>query len=227
MTDHVIAIDGPAGSGKSSVSRKVAAALNWVMLDTGAMYRAITCAVLEAGVTPEDSAKVAEIAKLVGVRVDTDPNVSTVFLNGVDVTNEIRSTEVTAAVSAVSAVIAVRERLVELQRETVSKSQHGIVIEGRDIGSVVLPDAKLKIYLTADPRVRAFRRSSERGNTVTEADLDAMQANIMERDSRDSSRDISPLQVATDAVVIDTSHMSLGQVVDAVTDLAREVYPNL
>ena len=227
MTDHVIAIDGPAGSGKSSVSRKVAAALNWVMLDTGAMYRAITCAVLEAGVTPEDSAKVAEIAKLVGVRVDTDPNVSTVFLNGVDVTNEIRSTEVTAAVSAVSAVIAVRERLVELQRETVSKSQHGIVIEGRDIGSVVLPDAKLKIYLTADPRVRAFRRSSERGNTVTEADLDAMQANIMERDSKDSSRDISPLQVATDAVVIDTSHMSLGQVVDAVTDLAREVYPNL
>jgi cytidylate kinase len=227
VTDHVIAIDGPAGSGKSSVSRKVAAALNWVMLDTGAMYRAITCAVLEAGVTPEDSAKVAEIAKLVGVRVDTDPNVSTVFLNGVDVTNEIRSTEVTAAVSAVSAVIAVRERLVELQRETVSKSQHGIVIEGRDIGSVVLPDAKLKIYLTADPRVRAFRRSSERGNTVTEADLDAMQANIMERDSRDSSRDISPLQVATDAVVIDTSHMSLGQVVDAVTDLAREVYPNL
>jgi cytidylate kinase len=227
VTDHVIAIDGPAGSGKSSVSRKVAAALNWVMLDTGAMYRAITCAVLEAGVTPEDSAKVAEIAKLVGVRVDTDPNVSTVFLNGVDVTNEIRSTEVTAAVSAVSAVIAVRERLVELQRETVSKSQHGIVIEGRDIGSVVLPDAKLKIYLTADPRVRAFRRSSERGNTVTEADLDAMQANIMERDSKDSSRDISPLQVATDAVVIDTSHMSLGQVVDAVTDLAREVYPNL
>ena len=227
MTERIIAIDGPAGSGKSSVSRKVAAALDWVMLDTGAMYRAITYAVLEAGVPPKESAKVAEIATAVGVRVDTDPSDSTVFLNGVDVTSEIRSAEVTAAVSAVSAVSAVRERLVELQRETVSKSRHGIVIEGRDIGSVVLPDAMLKIYLTADPRVRALRRSCELGNPVTEAELDAMQAIIMERDSKDSSREISPLQVASDAVVIDTSHLSQEQVVAAVTDLAREVYPNL
>jgi CMP/dCMP kinase len=227
VTHQIIAIDGPAGSGKSSVSRNVAEVLNWVMLDTGAMYRAITYAVLQAGVDPSDSLRVAEIAKAVGVTVSTHPSDSAVFVDERNVTREIRSAEVTAAVSAVSSIRAVRERLVELQRETVSASQHGIVIEGRDIGSVVLPHAKLKIFLTADARVRALRRTNELGGSVTDAQLDSMQAIIMERDSKDSSRAISPLQIAPDAVVIDTSDLTQEQVVTAVIDLATQIYPDL
>jgi cytidylate kinase len=197
------------------------------MLDTGAMYRAITFAVLDAGVNPEDPALVAELAKAVTVTVGTHPSDTSVLLDSRDVTKEIRSAKVTAAVSAVSAVRAVRDRLVELQRDAVNMSQHGIVIEGRDIGTVVLPDAKLKIYLTADPRVRALRRSSELGSSVSEPELDSMQAIIMERDSKDSSREISPLQAAPDSIVIDTSDLTQEQVVAAVIDLAREIYPRL
>lgn len=225
MTDHIIAIDGPAGSGKSSVSRSVAAKLNWIMLDTGAMYRAITLAVLEAGISPDDIASVASIAATVNIELGTNPQDKSVHLNGRDVTDEIRSPEVTSAVSAVSAVEGVRKRLVELQREVVVNSDHGIVIEGRDIGSVVLPNARLKVFLTADPRVRAQRRGLEMGNDLSEAELDAMEARITERDQKDSSRAISPLKASVDAVIIDTSDMSQDQVIDTVVHLAQDIYP--
>lgn len=225
MTDHIIAIDGPAGSGKSSVSRSVAEKLNWIMLDTGAMYRAITLAVLDAGISPEDEVNVTNIATTVNIELGTNPQDKSVHLNGRNVTEEIRSPEVTSSVSAVSAVEGVRKRLVELQRQVVSDSEHGIVIEGRDIGSVVLPDARLKVFLTADPRVRAQRRGLEMGNVLSEAELDAMEERITERDQKDSSRAISPLVAASDAVIIDTSDMSQDQVIDTVVRLAQDTYP--
>lgn len=195
------------------------------MLDTGAMYRAITLAVLEAGIYPEDTVSVTNIATTVNIELGTNPQDKSVHLNGRDVTIEIRSPEVTSSVSAVSAVEGVRKRLVELQRQVVYNSEHGIVIEGRDIGSVVLPDAKLKVFLTADPRVRAQRRGLEMGNNLSEAELDAMEERITERDQKDSSRSISPLVAANDAVIIDTSDMNQDQVIDTVVRLAQDIYP--
>jgi cytidylate kinase len=224
MTNNVLAIDGPAGSGKSSVSRNVASTLGWLMLDTGAMYRAITWAVLEAGADPQDSTRVGAIASESVIEIDTEPELSSVYVNGVNVTTDIRTAEVTSAVSAVSAVAQVRERLVELQRETVRKSQRGVVIEGRDIGTVVLPDAQLKIFLTADPRVRAVRRSTEMGHNISPEELESMQKVIEERDYKDSSREFSPLRAASDSVVIDTSNLTQDQVVQEICTLARQKY---
>lgn len=224
MTDYIVAIDGPAGSGKSSVSRDVAQKLAWIMLDTGAMYRAITWAVLEAGIDPDDSNGVADIADRANVVITTRPDQASITVDSVDVTAAIRSPEVTEAVSAVSAVKQVRERLVDIQRSTVASSQHGVVIEGRDIGTVVLPHAPLKIYLTADPRVRALRRSTELGAALTESDIEAMEKALTERDSKDSSRELSPLKAAPDALVIDTTDMTQQEVVSLIIARAREVY---
>ena len=224
MTSNVIAIDGPAGSGKSTVSRHVASTLGWIMLDTGAMYRAITWAVLQAGVDPAESKRVGDIARESIIVLDTQPVASSVYVNGIDVTSEIRSAEITSAVSAVSAAAEVRDLLVELQRETVQKSGHGIVVEGRDIGTVVLPDAQLKVFLTADPRTRAGRRSAELGQNSSEEELKRMQLKIEERDFKDSSREVSPLRAATDAVIIDTTDMKLDQVVQEICHLARKRY---
>lgn len=224
MTDYIVAIDGPAGSGKSSVSRDVAQKLAWIMLDTGAMYRAITWAVLEAGIDPDDSNGVADIADRANVVITTRPDQASITVDSVDVTTAIRSPEVTEAVSAVSAVKQVRERLVDIQRSTVASSQHGVVIEGRDIGTVVLPHAPLKIYLTADPRVRALRRSTELGAALTESDIEAMEKALTERDSKDSSRELSPLKAAPDALVIDTTDMTQQEVVSLIIARAREVY---
>jgi len=224
MTEHIVAIDGPAGSGKSSVSRDVAQRLSWIMLDTGAMYRAITWAVLEAGIDPDNSRGVADIADRVNVVITTRPDQASITVDSVDVTTAIRSPEVTEAVSVVSAVQQVRERLVDIQRSTVASSQLGVVIEGRDIGTVVLPHAPLKIYLTADPRVRALRRSTELGAALSESDIEAMEKALTERDSKDSSRELSPLKAASDALVIDTTDMTQQEVVSLIIARAREVY---
>lgn len=224
MTKNVLAIDGPAGSGKSSVSRQVASTLGWIMLDTGAMYRAITWAVLKAGVDPADSEQVGVIAGESIIEMDTRPDALSVYVNGIDVSSDIRSAEVTSAVSAVSAVAKVRDRLVQLQRDTVRKCRRGVVIEGRDIGTVVLPNAQLKVFLTADPRTRAGRRSAELGKSFSEEELAKMQLMIEERDFKDSSREVSPLRAAPDAVIIDTSELTLDQVVHEICQLARKRY---
>lgn len=224
MTNHVLAIDGPAGSGKSSVSRLVASNLGWTILDTGAMYRAITWVVINAGIDPLNETQVGDIAHSSTISIDVEPGAPSVFANGVDVTVEIRSAEVTLAVSAVSAVAQVRARLVQLQRETVSESKRGIVIEGRDIGTVVLPDAQLKIFLTADPRTRAIRRNMELGLDTGQLDLENMQKAIEERDFKDSTRELSPLHPAPDAIVMDTSTLTKDQVVADICLLAREKY---
>ena len=227
MTTHVIAIDGPAGSGKSSVSRQVAKRLQWIMLDTGAMYRAITWAILDQQISLEDSESIGRAATNSEITIHTDPDNSQVFVGVHDVTQEIRSPEVTAAVSAVSALAPVRSRLVDLQRSTVAEATHGVVIEGRDIGTVVLPDARLKVFLTADPRVRAQRRGGEMGQDLSSRALDHMEATIRERDAKDSGREISPLKAASDAIEIDTSDLTQEQVVERIVQLAREVYPEI
>ncbi len=216
----VIAVDGPSGSGKSSVSRGVAVALGYRYLDTGAMYRAMTYWMLEHGVDVDDpltvSARVGEPALEPGL----DPVAPTIHLDGQDVSVAIREPRVTKAVSAVSAVPEVRARLVLLQREAIRSG--GLVIEGRDIGTVVWPDAELKVFLTASPDVRAQRRSIELTSAGTQgADEAATLADLARRDAVDSSRAVAPLTQAADAVVVDATELTLDQTIAAVLALAE------
>lgn len=205
----VVAIDGPAGAGKSTVGRAIAARLGLEYLDTGAMYRAVTFAALRRGVDPTDEHDVAALAGTVEMDIDD----STVTVDGVDATVEIRGREVTAAVSAVASNADVRSELVRRQREWVAAHTGGVV-EGRDIGSVVFPDATLKLYVTASPRVRAERRVAEIGGDVAE-----VEASIVERDRKDSTRIASPLTEVADAVVVDTTDMSVDAVVEHILGL--------
>ena len=212
MTDapKVIAIDGPAGSGKSTVARQVAARVGLPYLDTGAMYRSVAFAALRGGVDPEDVEVVANLAEVMELSVDPD---GTVTVDGADATIEIRGPEVTRAVSIVAANPAVRTEMVRRQREWAARRGGG-VIEGRDIGTVVFPDAELKVYLTADPRVRAERRALE----VEDLDVDAVAVDLARRDAADSGRDHSPLAEATDAFVVDTSGLSVEDIVRIVCE---------
>jgi cytidylate kinase len=212
MSDlRVIAIDGPAGAGKSTVARALAARLGLEYLDTGAMYRAVTFAALRRGVL-DDAAAVAVLARDVTLEVGEHG----VLVDGVDATVEIRSAEVTRQVSRVAANSAVRTELVARQREW-AKVRGGGVIEGRDIASVVFPDAELKLYLTASPRVRAERRVAEAGG-----DVDEVEAQIAARDSYDSSRADSPLVQADGSRVVDTTGMSIDEVLGAIEGLLQE-----
>ena len=209
-TEGLIAIDGPAGSGKSTVARAVAARLGVAHLDTGAMYRAVALAALRRGVDPGDEEAVAEVARRAEIEVGDDK----VVVDGVDATAEVRGREVSEAVSAVASNAEVRRELVRRQREW-AESHSGGVVEGRDIGSVVFPDAGLKVYLTASDEVRAQRRAEEGG----EGDHEAVAADIARRDQLDSTRGSSPLVVAEGAAVIDTTGRSVEEVVEEV--LAR------
>lgn len=208
-TPRIVAIDGPAGAGKSTVSRAVAGRLGLTYLDTGAMYRAVTCAVLRAGIDPTDSAAVAAVAAdaVIVIRADR------VVLDGVDVTAEIRSPQVTAAVSAVAAIPAVRAELVRRQRAW-ALAMGGGVMEGRDIGTVVFPDAPLKVFLTASPLERARRRAAEVGG-----DVDEIAAAIERRDHLDSSRAASPLRAADGSRLVDTDGRTIDEVVEAIVAL--------
>lgn len=220
-TPIVIAIDGPSGSGKSSTSRGVATALGYDYLDTGAMYRAMTWALLQRGVDVEDAAKVAEEAVSVSIVSGVDPQEPTITADGRDVSGPIRTEEVTAAVSPVSAVARVRELLVQAQRQVIGSSTsagRGIVVEGRDIGTAVAPDAPLKVYLVADPAARAARRAAELGGV----DAAATQESLARRDQIDSTRAASPLAQADDAVVVDGTHLTLDEVIEHIVGLARD-----
>ncbi|MEU4715527.1 (d)CMP kinase [Micromonospora purpureochromogenes] len=212
----VVAVDGPSGSGKSTVSRRLAAGLGARYLDTGAMYRAITWAVLRSGVDVTDVQSVAKVAGEVDLRIGTDPQGYGVTVDGVIVDKEIRGPEVTAAVSAVAAVPAVRELLVARQRQMIANAGR-IVVEGRDIGSVVAPDADLKVYLTASEAARAQRRSAEDA-----VDVAATAADLARRDKLDSTRKVNPLQQAPDAVVLDTTELGVDEVVARLRDLLTE-----
>lgn len=213
----VIAIDGPSGSGKSSTSRGVAARLGLRYLDTGAMFRAVTWWMLDHGVDVHDPEAVAARAGEPLVESGTDPLTPTISVDGVDVSVEIRSDAVNAAVSPVSAVPAVRARLLELQRAVAAEGD--IVVEGRDIGSVVLPDAPVKVYLTADPAARAARRALEEGGS----DLAATEASLLQRDVIDSTRATAPLVQADGAAHLDTTAYTLDEVIDQVVALAEAV----
>lgn len=214
----VVAVDGPSGSGKSSTARGVATRLSLAYLDTGAMYRAVTWALLRRGTDLGDPDAIARDAADVQIVSGTDPQAPTITADGTDVSHAIREDDVTAHVSPVAAVPQVRTLLVELQRRVIASADQGIVVEGRDIGSTVAPDAAVKVYLVADAEARAARRAAERGG----ADQEATAASLAARDRIDSTRATSPLTRADGAVQIDGTHLSLEEVVDAVAALVEE-----
>ncbi len=203
----VVAVDGPSGSGKSTVSRRLAAKIDGVYLDTGAMYRAVTWAVLQAGADLADPDAIAKIALETELSIGTDPSAPHFAANGVNVDAPIRGAEVTQAVSAVAAVPSVRKQLVALQR-TIIAAHPRIIVEGRDIASVVAPDADLKVYLTASSAARAQRRSGEDAT-----DVKATEADLARRDKLDSSRAVDPLRLADDAIEVDTTGIGIDGVV--------------
>ncbi len=207
---RVIAIDGPAGSGKSTVARALADRLGLSYLDTGAMYRAVTFAALRRGVDPDDAEPVARIAR--DCELDVEPD-GTVRIDDVDATIEIRGPEVTRAVSLVAANPAVREEMRRRQRAWAERMGGG-VMEGRDIGTVVFPDAELKVYLDARPDVRAARRSKE----VRDLSYETVAEDLARRDALDQGRSDSPLREADDAFIVDTSDLDIGQIVDVVME---------
>lgn len=213
---RIVAIDGPAGSGKSTVGRRLADALGLEYLDTGAMYRAITHAVVERGVDADDDDAVAAVART----LDVDVSGTTVTVDGIDVSAAIRTPEITRAVSRIAAYPGVRVELVEQQR-TWARRRGGGVLEGRDIGTVVFPDAALKVYLTASPRIRAERRAAEMGIVDPDAVAD-LEREIERRDTADSSRDDSPLSRADDAIEVLTDDLDVDQVVTHLLALMGE-----
>jgi CMP/dCMP kinase len=209
----VIALDGPSGTGKSTVARRLATRLGARYLDTGAMYRAATVAVLRDGTDLADGVGITRVVEGAKIEISTDPEHAGITLDGEPVDDAIRSAETTAAVSAVSAVPAVRALLVAAQRELIDDG--GIVVEGRDIGSVVWPTARPKVYLTASAQARAQRRAGELGG-----DVDAVAADIARRDDLDSTRAASPLKQADGAVELDTTELSIDEVVERLVELA-------
>ncbi len=216
-----IAIDGPAGTGKSSVSKGLARALGARYIDTGAMYRIITLHVLRQGVDLSDPDAIATEASDVELSVGHDPDSEHCFLAGEDVSLLIRGDEVTSAVSAVSAVPAVRQRLVRLQRELAAEDGT-VVVEGRDIGTVVLPDADVKFFLTASAETRARRRNDQNIASGLGDDYEAVLADVQRRDHLDSTRAVSPLRPAEDAIVVDTSDMTEAEVVAHLVRVVEE-----
>lgn len=222
MSESVtIAVDGPAGTGKSSVSRGLARTLGARYLNTGSMYRIVTLAVLRAGVDVDDAAAVGALAARVDMAVGFDPDEDLSFLGGEDVSAEIRGDAVTRAVSAVSAVPAVRTKLVQRQRE-LAAGPGSVVVEGRDIGTVVLPDADVKIFLTATAEERARRRNDQNVANGLGDDYEAVLADVRRRDHLDSTREVSPLLAADDAVVVDSSDMTESEVVAYLLDLVEQ-----
>ncbi len=205
----IIAIDGPSGSGKSTLGRMLARALNLLYIDTGSMYRAVALATINAELDPTDTEAIADLASRADIDLEGDPDSLKVLLNGSEVTEEIRSESVTAMSSVVSTIPDVRRAMVARQRRM---GQRGAVLNGRDIGTVVFPDADIKFFLTAAPEERAERRFKEDVLTNSGVSLSQTLAEMMERDRRDSTRADSPLKAAEDAIVIDSSGLTIDQV---------------
>lgn len=220
MRKPIIAIDGPVGAGKSSTARKVAEELGFIYIDTGAMYRAVTLNALEKGIDPSDESCVKSVLIDIKVELKLIGGSQRTFINGSDVSERIRDLDVTRAVSAVSAMKAVRDKMTSLQREFGTKG--GIVMEGRDIGTVVFPDAEVKIYLDASIEVRAKRRYKELIEKGVEIEIEKLEDEIRERDRLNSERAIAPLKKAADAEYIDTSGMTFNEQVSAVVTFTRK-----
>lgn len=220
MSKPIVAIDGPAGAGKSTVARGVADKLGYLYIDTGAMYRAIAFKVLQANVPVNEQQSVVTLALRTDVKLATIDGEQHVFADGEDVSQAIRTAEATRASSPVSAIPGVRKRLVDLQRKLASDG--GVVMEGRDIGTVVFPNAEVKVFLTASADERARRRVEQMREMGMEADLAKIAAEMRDRDLRDSSRADAPLMQAPDAVLLDTDGMSIEQAINAIVAIHDE-----
>ncbi|MCI9359632.1 MAG: (d)CMP kinase [Hungatella sp.] len=215
-----IAIDGPAGAGKSTIAKTTAFELGFVYVDTGAMYRAMALYFLRQGIAKEDEKAIEEACREIEVSIRYEDGVQQVLLNGENVSGLIRTEEVSNMTSATSVYKSVRQKLLELQRRLAATSN--VIMDGRDIGTCVLPDAQTKIYLTASSHVRALRRHKELLEKGETCNLEEIEQDIIERDYRDMHRDIAPLKQAEDAVFLDSSRMTIRQVVDGIINAARE-----
>jgi len=221
MKNIQIALDGPAGAGKSTIAKQLAAQLDYVYIDTGAMYRAVTLAALEQNLNLEDGQALGELMKSLDLRLTPGDQGQRVFIGEREVTEAIRTNEVTNNVSFVARQAEVRTALVVAQRKLAERG--GIVMDGRDIGTVVLPNAELKVFLTASVEERASRRHRENIARGMDSDLPSLQADIALRDKRDSERTVSPLKQAEDAIYLDTTEMNIDQVVTRLTELVEGV----
>jgi cytidylate kinase len=219
MTSNV-AIDGPAGAGKSTIAKRVAKDLGYIYVDTGAMYRAMAYYFLSNGIASDDEEKIAEACKTVDISIDYVDGEQCVFLNGENVNGVIRTEEVGNMASATSVYPVVRTKLVELQQALAAKAN--VIMDGRDIGTVVLPDANVKIFLTASSAVRAKRRFDELTAKGISCDIDQIEADIIDRDYRDMHRETSPLMQAEDAVLLDSSDLSIDEVVAQIKNLVQK-----
>lgn len=215
-----IAIDGPAGAGKSTIAKMVSKKLNCIYVDTGAMYRAVALFFIKNGIASDDEKRIAKEIENIHVDIQFEVGEQRVLLNGKDVTEEIRAERVGKWASEISKYTLVREYLVKMQREVATKQD--VVMDGRDIGTVVLPQANVKIYLTASSKVRAMRRYNELTQKGVFCDIHDIEQGIMERDAQDMNREISPLRQAKDAILIDSSNMTIDEVVEKIVSLARE-----
>ncbi len=214
-----IAIDGPAGAGKSTIAKKIAKQMNYIYVDTGAMYRAMALFLIRNGVTKEDTEKIEQVCKKADISIEYRDGEQIVLLNGENVNGLIRTEEVGNMASVSSANGKVREKLVQLQKELAKKTD--VVMDGRDIGTCVLPEADTKVYLTASSAVRAKRRFDELTQKGESCDLDKIEQDIIERDHRDMTREISPLKQAEDAVLVDSSDMTIDEVVEKIISLCK------
>ena len=217
---YAIAIDGPSGAGKSTIAKRVAKELSFIYVDTGAMYRAMALYVLEQNIDPQDQAKVAAVCPDIDVTILYEDGVQQVLLNGKNVSAEIRQEIVGNTASRISVIKEVREKLVALQRQLAAKEN--VVMDGRDIGTCVLPNAQVKIYLTAGSKTRAQRRYDELTAKGVSCDFDEIEKDIIDRDYRDMHRETSPLKQAEDAVLVDSSEMDIDEVVEAIRSIYEE-----
>lgn len=214
-----IAIDGPAGAGKSTIAKKVAKKLGYIYVDTGAMYRAMALYFIRIGVSPADKAKIDELCVDADISIEYQNGEQVVLLNGENVTGFLRTEEVGNMASSTSVNANVRKKLVELQQKLAASKD--VVMDGRDIGTVVLPKAEVKVFLTASSKVRAQRRFDELIGKGETPDINKIEADIIDRDERDMNREISPLKQAEDATFIDSSYMSIDEVVDEIMALIK------
>ncbi len=213
----IVAVDGPAGSGKGTVTKKIAQKLDFINLDTGATYRCLALEVLRKGIDLNNEEKIIELANNIDIKIDSTKEGDIVYLNGEDVTKKIRQENVTKIVSQVSAIIPVRTKMVELQRN-LSKGKK-VIVEGRDIGTVVFPNANLKIYLDASSEVRAKRRQKQNEENGITSNYEEVLKQIIQRDNNDKNKKVGALKKADDAVLIDTSEMTIEEVVDTIEKL--------
>lgn len=214
-----IAIDGPAGAGKSSIAKLVAKRLNYVYVDTGAMFRTMAYYFLNHGIDPHNEEQVEANCDAIHIEIQYEAGEQHIFLNGEDVSQKIRQEEVGNNASVVAKYTKVREKLLELQRNLAASTD--VIMDGRDIGTVVLPDAPCKIYLTASPRVRAKRRYKELVEKGETCDLDQIEQDIIKRDKQDMNRTVAPLKQAEDAILVDSSELTIDEVVNRIMELAR------